>query len=287
MTQLALGLVLAAAVIHASWNFLAKRAAGGPAFVWLYSVLMPVFYAPVIIVFAILARPALDLADFAFIFGTSILHVIYFLLLNRGYRIGDLSLVYPLARGTGPMLATVGAVILLDERPTLPGIVGIGCIGLGILVISGGWNALRTRRTQAGIPDALLIGVFIASYTLWDKYAMSVLLIAPLAYRWFADLFRALIMTGLMRDRREEARYEWRAHRREAVGVAIMCPIAYTLVLVAMRIGPVSYIAALRETSILIGTIMGTLLLGEKGAAYRWVGAAVMVAGVISLGLGG
>jgi drug/metabolite transporter (DMT)-like permease len=287
MTGLALALVIVSAFFHATWNMLAKRSNGGVAFVWLFSTLMSLFYAPLALAALIITRPTFDLIDGIFIVGSSGLHVVYYLLLSYGYRQGDLSLVYPLARGTGPMLATVGAIILLDERPTTLGLVGIVCIGIGIFILAGGIHNFRKQEARSKIRIALSIGVLISMYTLWDKYAMSVLLISPLIFEWSMNFLRALFLTGLVRSRWDEAKMEWRTHRVEAIGVGILSPLAYILVLTAMRVAPVSYIAPLREVSILIGAVMGTVLLAERDALHRWPGAVIMVIGVICLSLGG
>lgn len=292
MTGLALALVLASAVLHATWNMLAKRSTGGTAFIWLFSAIMTVFYAPFALGVLVISRPDLALTDWLFMAGTGMLHITYFTLLAAGYRKGDLSVVYPLARGTGPMLATVGAVLLLDERPSLLGLLGILCIGLGVLLFSGGLQNLRDPQARVGILYALAIGVIIAIYTLWDKYAMSVLLISPLLYEWVADLWRTVFLSPYARRNWDAVRREWQLHRKEAFGVGILSPLAYILVLTALRVGPVSYIAALREISILIGAVMGTVLLAEGSktghdVTRRWMAAAVMVIGVISMSIGG
>jgi multidrug transporter EmrE-like cation transporter len=118
MTAAALALVLAAAGIHATWNFLVKRAGGGSVFTWLFTALSVVCYAPLAAGVVVIYRPSLGPVHFLFMAGAALLHTTYYLVLTRGYRTGDLSLVYPLARGTGPMLATAAAIGLLGERPT-------------------------------------------------------------------------------------------------------------------------------------------------------------------------
>ena len=119
MDTLAFGLVLTSAGLHAVWNFLAKRASGETTFVWLFSALATLIYLPLAIIILITQRPNLGLPELGALGVTCLLHVAYSLLLNRGYRAGDLSLVYPIARGAGPMLSVVGAVFLLGERPSL------------------------------------------------------------------------------------------------------------------------------------------------------------------------
>ncbi len=129
MTHAALGLVLAAALVHATWNLLAKRIGGGTTFVWLFGVVSSAIYAPLAAGAVLIVRPHIGPVEALFLFGTAVLHLAYFLLLQSGYRAGDLSLVYPLARGTGPMLSAAAAILFLGERPSPVAIVGIALVG--------------------------------------------------------------------------------------------------------------------------------------------------------------
>ena len=127
MSTFALGLILISAVAHATWNLYAKRASGGPAFVWLFDVASTLLYAPLALIVVLRPHAPITLLGFGFIAGSAVLHLAYFLMLQQGYRIGDLSLVYPLARGTGPMLSTTAAILVFGERPgplALAGAVG-------------------------------------------------------------------------------------------------------------------------------------------------------------------
>ena len=116
MEGLAFGLVLTSAALHAVWNFLAKRASGDTTFVWLFSALATVIYLPLAIIILFIQQPRIGLPEATALGVTCLLHIDYYMLLNRGYRAGDLSLVYPIARGAGPMLSVLGAVLLLGER---------------------------------------------------------------------------------------------------------------------------------------------------------------------------
>ena len=118
MTPVALALVLASAVAHATWNLMAKRVARGLAFNWLFDAVSVALYAPLALGAALAERPTVGPLEVVFVVGSALLHLAYFALLLRGYRSGDLSVVYPLARGVGPMLSTLAAVALLGERPT-------------------------------------------------------------------------------------------------------------------------------------------------------------------------
>ncbi|MGF1567249.1 MAG: EamA family transporter [Nodosilinea sp.] len=283
MTVFALGLVLAAAFLHASWNFLAKRAAGGAAFVWLFGVLSTCIYAPLAVGMFSRQRPELSATAVACMAGSGALHTAYFLLLQQGYRVGDLSLVYPLARGTGPMIATVAAMAIFKERPTVLTLIGTGLIAVGIVLFTAqpGQNQSSNRFLSVGF--ALLTGMFIAAYTLWDKYAVSQLLVPPLLLDWSSNLTRSLLLTPLALGQWSVVQSEWQNHRREALGVACLCPLAYILVLTALVFSPVSAVAPAREISIVIGAAMGSQLLSEGHIARRLAAASLMVLGVLAL----
>ena len=286
MTLLALLLVLAAAFIHALWNLLAKRAHGGAAFTWLFSALTVVLWAPIVAVYVSVWRPHLDWIGVIFILGSALIHLSYFLVLQRGYRVGDLSVVYPLARGTGPLLSMIGAIVLLDERPTRLAIFGALLIIVGVFFIAGGEQMLRSRHAAAGVGYGLLTGLLIAAYTLWDKTAVSTVLVAPLLLEYGSSIGRTLLLTPTALRQREGVAYEWRTHRWEATGIALLSSLAYILVLTALITAPVSYIAPARELSILFGALMGTWLLKEGHAQRRLLSAGLMVFGIVLLALG-
>ena len=292
MTGLSLGLVLVAAFLHATWNLLAKRAGqGGPEFVWLFGVISTVLYLPVVVVVLVVGRPHLGGAQFAFMLGSGCLHTCYFTILQRGYREGDLSLVYPLARGTGPMLSTIAAIAFLGERPTALALVGAACVCIGVFVVGSAATPKRSGGAKGRVIGSaatfgLLTGCIIATYTLWDKHAVTNLAIPAVVLDWGANAVRAALLTPRAVRRLDVAREVWGRHRNEAIGVGILSPLAYILVLTALSVSPVSYVAPAREASILIGTIFGVHLLKEGRTAVRLTGAAAIVAGLVFLALG-
>ena len=287
MTVFALALVLSAAVFHATWNLLAKRVgAGGAVFVWLFGALSVLIYAPLALVVILLQRPHLGPAQLVFMFGSGALHLGYFVVLQRGYAVGDLSLVYPLARGTGPLLATVGAVILLGERPGVLAVSGILLITLGVFLLTWEPGEVRGVGLGLGVVYGLMTGVFIAAYTLWDKHAVGALLIPPLLQSWATTVVTVALLSPLALRRRKEAISLWRAHKPEVLGIAVLSPLSYILVLTALVFTPVSYVAPAREISILIGVAMGARFLSEGHTASRLIAAAAMVVGVVALALG-
>ena len=285
MTVFAFGLVLAAAFIHASWNLLAKRAGGGAAFVWLFAALSTVLYAPIAVILYLWQRPLIGPVEIFFMAGSALIHIGYFLVLQRGYRVGDLSLVYPLARGTGPTLSTLAAILLFGEKPSGVAMFGAALVAAGVFFLAGGKSPGQGSRLWA-VGYGLLTGLLIASYTLWDKHAVSSLMIPPLLQDYCTNLGRAILLAPVAIRKWPEVRREWRIHRWESLGVAALCPLSYIMVLTALITTPVSYIAPAREVSILIGAVMGTRLLAEGDARRRLPGAAAIVAGVLALALG-
>jgi drug/metabolite transporter (DMT)-like permease len=253
--------------------------------VWLFGVCSLVIYAPLAVVVVLVVAPHLGPVQYVFMFGSGVLHLGYFVLLQRGYAVGDLSLVYPLARGTGPLLATAAAILLFDERPSLLVLVGIALITAGVFVLTSESGNLGTDL-RAGVVYGLMTGVFIAAYTIWDKQAVSALMIPPLLQSWATTLVTTLLLTPIAMARRKEARAVWRAHRPEVLGVAILSPLSYILVLTALVFTPVSYVAPAREISILIGALMGARLLSEGDSTRRLIAAGAMVVGIIALALG-
>jgi len=286
VTAWALILILAAAFIHASWNFLAKQASGHATFTWLFAVLSALFYTPVAAAVVFFWGATIGWVEVGLMAGSAALHTAYFVLLNQGYRSGDLSLVYPLARGTGPLISSVAAIVFLGERPSAVALVGALLVIGGVVVLTSNPEQLRRAGARLAIQYALVTGAFIAAYTLWDKQAVSRFSMSPVLLDWGANVGRALLLTPYALRHWEKARVEWLVHRSEAAGVALLAPLSYILVLTALAFTPVTYVAPAREISILIGTAMGTRLLAEGDAARRLVGAGAMVMGLMALAMG-
>ena len=282
MSALALALVLGSAALHACWNLLAKRARGGVEFLWLFALLTVAVYAPVAVIYFLVVRPEFTLLHVGLALVSSAIKVGYFTCLQRGYRAGDLSLVYPLARGSGPALATVLAILFLAERPGLQALAGTALVVVSVFVLSGGRAVLEAKQ-RAAVLYGLATGVFIATYTVWDGYSVGHLGAAPLLFTFTGEVGRVLFLAPFVASRRAIVADVWRAHKWEALGVAVLSPLAYVLVLTAMQFTPVSLVAPTREISILIGTLFGTQLLREGGSRRRLLGAIGMVAGVALL----
>lgn len=287
MTLASALLVVLASFIHASWNLLAKRAASaGPAFILAYSVISCIAYAPWVV--WILARGGMGwgLVETGFVLLSGLIHLGYSLCLQHGYRVADLSVVYPVARGTGPMLSSIGAFLILGETPTGMGLLGLALVVAGILLIAtqGRLAAFAQPAAQAGVRWGVATGGLIASYTLVDAYAVKALGIVPVVLDWFANLLRIVMLLPVVLADRRRAMAAMRGHWLTAIGVGVLQPLSYILVLAALTGGaPLSLVAPMREMSMMVGALMGMLILREAVGPWRLAGCGVLIAGVILL----
>lgn len=282
MPLIAFVAVLLAAATHATWNLAAKRAAGSRHFVWLYSTGSLIVYTPAVLWVLITQRPQFDAVHWIALCATAVLHLCYSLMLQAGYRASDLSLVYPLARGSGPLLSFFAAVVLLGEHITWRSVVGVVLVVSGILLVAG-LTREPHKAPRVGIAYGLGTGVFIAAYTINDGWAVKVLMISPFIVDYAGNLFRAVVLSPAVLSDREGALREAREYFRPVAIVSVLGPMGYILVLFAMQIAPISHVAPARELATLIGAYLGARLLKEKSAPARIAGAACIVLGVIAL----
>jgi uncharacterized membrane protein len=288
-------LVVLAGLIHALWNIAAKKAGGDIRFAGFSSLIMTVVWAPVGLYVGWDVVPQWGWLEWAFISASGVLHVLYFITLLRGYRNADLTVVYPLARGSGPLLSSAVAILFLGEHLSLLGGFGIVAVVGGVFLIAGGRQLLaslcqREEKTQQqlrvrkGIFYGLFTGLFIAAYTVLDAYAVKVLLLSPILIDYFGNFPRLLVLLpALLRDR-EATRTAWRKEWKYAMIVACVSPISYVLVLYAIQTAPLSHVAPAREVSMLFAALIGGHLLDEGDRMQRVLGALLIAVGVIALG---
>lgn len=288
MSLYALSLVLTAALLHAGWNYLLKKCGGGIGVLTLSAIVATTVLTPFSLLLILSASFAFTPLMLGVIAGSGTLHLIYFLLLDRAYRSGgDLSVVYPLARATGPLLTIVVATLFFGERMSAPALAGAVLIGISALVLTGNPAKLLGKNASAGAGFALLCGCMIASYTVWDKQAVAVLLIPPVVFDWGANLSRIVMLTPLAMRREPGAiGRAWTNHRKTVIAIGVLSPLSYILVLTAMVFTPVSYVAPARELSILFAALLGAHVLKEGDATRRTIAAFGMVLGVSGLALG-
>lgn len=282
MSVSGLALVFAAAICHATWNFFVKRINGGSELIWLFSAISVAIYLPVAIWIVIAQKPVFGVSQVILIAGSAILHLGYFLLLQSGYRKGDLSLVYPTARATGPLLSTALAVTFLDESVTLQMAIGSGIIIFGVLMLTGGIR-LRSKHASASLLFGVGAGALIGSYTAWDAFAVSELLIPPLLLDYASSVGRVLLLAPAAYRKRDVVLCHWIDHRRGVLAISIFNPLAYILVLYALTFTPVAYVAPAREISVLLTVLAGSLLLKEGDLKRRLGWAAIILIGMMLL----
>lgn len=288
MSSAALALVLGAAVIHAYWNLLQKRVGGGAPLAWLTAALATAIYLPAVVAWCLWKRPEITVLGWVFLVGTGLIHVVYYLVLQRGYREADLSLVYPIARGSGPMFSVAGAVLFFGERPSAMAWVGIGLVLTAVGIISLGGAALRAdpARVARGRQWGLATGACIAAYTLWDKHAMAVIGLPPLLHDYASAVVTTVVLLPAGIRGRVEWQGTWRVHRWKIAGIAFFRALSFIMILSALAFTPVSAVAPAREISILLGVAFGSRLLAEGDTARRLGASAMMLAGLSLIALG-
>lgn len=318
MSHLSFFLVILAGLIHALWNIAAKKAGGDVRFVGFTSILLMLIWAPVGLYVGWDVVPGWGWYEWGLVSVSGIVHVVYFITLLRGYRQSDLTVVYPLARGFGPLLSSTTAILFLGERISVIGAAGIAAVIGGVFLITGGPRLITLLRGQArsqshsqlhsqlqhtqmqaqeqqeqraqvqrihkGIFYGLATGFFIASYTVLDGYAVKVALISPILIDYFGNFTRiAVLLPSLLQDT-AATRKAWRAEWKYALLVATVSPVSYVLVLFALQTAPLSHVAPAREVSMLFAALIGGHLLREGDRVQRLIGAFCIAAGVIALG---
>lgn len=286
MHPLAIAAVLLAAFTHATWNLAAKRAAGSRHFVWLYSLGSVILYAPAVVWVLSTTRLQFTTAHWVALLMTGILHLGYSLTLQAGYRVSDLSLVYPLARGTGPLLSFLAATFILHEPANTFSVLGVLLIVGGILMVSGLANEAH-KAPRAGIALGMLTGVFIAAYTINDGWAVKALMLSPFVIDFTGNMLRLMVLAPMALRDPPALLAEWRKYRGPILIVAVLGPLGYILVLYAMKHAPIGHVAPMRELGTLIGTYFGARLLKERVTPIRLTGAVLIVTGVIALAVTG
>ena len=288
MTAVALALVVFSAFIHASWNFVLKKSGGGTGLITAASLTSLALYAPIVLGATWYMGYTFKPMHLALMLGSGVVHTVYFLLLDRAYRSGgDLSIVYPLARSTGPLITIVVAVMVLGEHPSPTAIAGAVLIGASALLLTGNPFAWHKSEARHAVGFALLTGCVIAAYTIFDKASVATWLIPPLLYDWGTNFFRCCVLVPLASRRSPGSMVAaWRERRSTVIVIALLSPLSYILVLTAMVFTPVSLVAPAREVSILFAALMGAHFLQEGDLARRVVAAIGMVLGISGLALG-
>ena len=290
-------LVLLGALIHAGWNIAAKKANGDARFTFFSCIIMLVVWSPLCIWLGWNVVPTWGIKEWGLMVLSGFVHWVYFYCLLTGYRKSDLTIVYPLARGSGPLLSSSVAVVVFGEQLSSLGVLGIAGVVVGVFLVAGGpalftsfskaaHDPAKKERVKAGVFWGLLTGALIACYTVLDAYAVKVIAISPILFDYWCNVLRLpYAAVPVLRDRAEAWRL-WKLQWKYAAIVAVFSPIAYVCVLYAVLIAPVSHVAPAREVSMLFAAVIGGHLLGEGDRWLRVVGAAAIAVGVIALALG-
>jgi drug/metabolite transporter (DMT)-like permease len=300
MPLTALFFVLLGALLHAVWNIAAKKAQGDGRFTFFSSIIMAAVWSPFCLWWGWRVVPTWGWKEWLAMLASGFVHWLYFVCLLTGYRKSDLTVVYPIARGSGPLLSSGVAVIVFGEQLSALGGLGIAGVVLGVFLIAGGPALIRTlrgggggghdpeqhARIMAGLYWGFLTGALIACYTVLDAWTVKVLAISPILFDYWCNILRLpYAMVPVLRDI-PEAKRLWCIQWKYAAVVAVLSPVAYVLVLYAATMAPVSHVAPAREVSMLFAALIGGQLLGETDRGARVLGALCMAAGVMALALG-
>jgi len=279
-------MVLAAAVAHAVWNLASKFKRGDAVlFVGAYTGASALLCFPISLFSGAGAPQMLEGPLWTGAAVSALLHTAYSLTLQAGYDRAELGVVYPVARGTAPVLTMLLALPLLGERLGTAAMFGASLVVAGILVVTGNPFVREGPRPMQGLLWGAATGATIAAYTLWDAYAVIGLHLAPLSYYATTLLLQSLILMPSVWRRRHHVRAALRADAVPILIVAVFSPLAYMLVLTAMLSAPVALVAPLRESSIVIGSLVACLWFREGHLARRLAGAAVVLAGIAAISL--
>lgn len=289
MSFLALSLIVIGALCHASWNYFAKCASGGKPFVWLYGLASSILILPFMIGWLFFYEVDLYTTWHTLLItalASAVIHIFYSLSLQYGYQSADMSVVYPIARGAGPLFAVIGAVYLLNERPSIVGWLGVFIIFMGILSVSGIRNIFRkhgNNRVKKGLYWGVATGIFIATYTLLDGWVVKVIELSPLIFYSTTLWIRTFMLAPFVWADKSSLKQQWIINRKYILWVGVLSPAAYLLTLYAMTLAPLSYIAPARELSMLFGALLASQLLHEKDAKSRLLGTLCIALGVAVL----
>lgn len=275
-------LVLLAAVLHATWNAFVKS--GEDKFVSLSLVIFTTS-VPSLLVLPFLPLPAVE--SWPYLLISTLVHYVYYAVLVVAYRHGDLSLVYPIARGSAPLLVAVGAWVFAAEALGAWEWVGVAVVSAGIMSLAKPVRAVADDGEIKATAFALLTGLTIAAYSLADGLGVRH---SGAAFAYIAWLF---VFSGIPMlafawwRRRGRAARVFRKHLKAGVAGGLISGLAYGAVIWAMSVAPIALVVSLRETSVLIAAAIGSLFLREPFGRSRIAAAAVIVAGAALINLGG
>lgn len=284
MSLYVLFLILTAAILHAAWNLLAKKAKGKTPFIWLLYIVGNILYLPLFLFYArqgytIYSKPLLW-----FSLSSAVLHLAYFVILQKGYRSADLSVVYPMARGSAPLVSSIAAILFLHEQLKIGSTIGLFLIIAGVVLITGlHFKKENNSKIITGITYGALTGLFTAFYSLNDTVAVKKYFLSPLLLTLVTNFFSAILLLPFVLPQKDELKREIKMHKWIIIAIALLSPAAYILVLEALKYAPLTVVAPARETSILLGVFMGSKVLNEKDGKRRLIASLLILGGIVAL----
>lgn len=272
--------VILAGALHATWNTLVKTGGDRTTTFMLIMVGAGLAWLPAALV---LGLP--DPASWPYLAASAFIHLFYSAALLAAYRHGDLSQVYPIARGSAPALVAIGAWLLVDEFLGIAETAGVAMVSAGILSLA--WRRRGSRDNPMGVVYALLTGLTIGGYIIADgmgvRHAGN-----PVAYiAWLFVVQGSVLAPFGWWLRRHRLREAWSTSWVSGILGGVIASISYGIAVWAMSLGPIAHVTALRETSVLIAALIGTRLLGEPFGHWRVIAAAVVAAGAVTLQFAG
>ena len=287
MTFNTLALLILAALLHCGAHVAFKRATNKLAFAWWQLLAVIVAYSPVLLTAEWDWLPWVWLI----VIASSIVEAAYFYTTSRAYTLGDLSVTYPLARGSAPLFIALWAILFLGERPSAWGYAGIIIIAAGLFLVNLP-SLADIARPLRGLAQpaprwALTAGLCIGVYSTLDK--VGVKFISPLLYIYIVLVVTWLVMTpGWWFARKTNLlAAEWHANKWSAALAGVAVVGAYTLVLMAMQRSPVSYVGSVREMSVVLTAWIGSTFLGEGKTRLRVPASALVAVGILLIAVGG
>jgi|SRR5579864_1008896 len=268
-------MVLVAAIFHASWNALLKAAENPLALAtravsWGALACLP----PALAAWLVLGRPGLPPAGWLLVVISAGLELGYFIALSTAYQRGELSVVYPIARGTAPLLAVAIGLLVLRERLSPVALIGV------LLLLAGIWAVRRPTNAGAALVPALLTGVLIAGYSSVDR--VGVRLGPPWLYGealWLIGGAMMLLYTRVAGVRHATLRVE----PAMSIGIGVLITLTYFMILYALSVAPLAIVAPLRESAIVLVTAWGIWRLREREGAWLRLGGALAIVAAIGL----
>lgn len=276
MVGLSFSLVVISATLHALWNFLTKKVSGNLSVLYIGVSAMCIFLLPFALLFW--RSHPLTPSAYPFVTATGTIHALYFFSLSQAYKYGNISTVYPVARGFGVIGTAIVAIAVLGERVSLTGLCGIISTGLGIFIV--GASVGKGTEGRKGLWFALLVGATMVGYSIVDKLAMAA--VNPVVYIFCLFLLSMVLLTPyILIKRRRELSVAWKEHRKSGIIIGMGATAGYLLILFVFRMAQVSYVVAVREFSVVIGSILGVVYLRESLSIRRLIGIVMVVAGLV------